>query len=141
MNRTEIHICAVNRPPQEYLFLLHEMHVFLASDKTIIPDLFGRDAPFERNRAAMDEKIRHLHFCFRSEWTIKWQRKTQYHRTSDNFIIYVPHWRFDNWFCILAVITPEAHRRINNLLPQIIQKAQWFNQLGKDELIQLDWLI
>lgn len=104
-----------------------------------LPDFIGRDAPFERNRAAQDEQIQHIHFCYFKEINHKWLNKSQFQRTSNNFIIYTRHWRFDKLCCVLAVVTPDAHQRIDNLLPQLIQQAQWFNGLGREELAQLDW--
>lgn len=139
MNVYETHLCAAFTPALEYLFLLTELFDLL--DKNEITSALGRNAKFERNRAACDEGIYHIHFCFPSEITEKWLRKDPFHRTSDNFVIYVRHWRFDKLCCILAVITPEAHQRIDHLLPQLIVKAQHFNQLGREELAELNWLI
>lgn len=139
MNLHETHLCALFTPAHEHLFLLQELFDFL--DKNETTPALGRNAPFERNRAALDEGIYHIHFCFPSEITPQWTRREPFHRTSDNFVIYVRHWRFDKLCCILAVLTPEAHSRIDNLLPQIIKQAQNFNGLGKDDLTKLNWLI
>lgn len=135
MNLHEPHFCSLIALTDELSNALQQYF-----QKNILAETFGRDAPFERNRFAVDENIRHLHFCYPSELTPQWLRKNQNRRTSDHFIIYTSHWRFEQLFCVLAVVTPCAHQRIDNLLPQIIQAAQQFNQLNQNDLRQHNWL-
>lgn len=137
MNFYAANLCALFTPAPEHQILLSELFDFL--DKNQPTQLLGRNARFERNRAACDEDIFHIHFCFPSEVNPQWLQKDIYYRTSDNFIIYTKHWRFDKLCCVLAVITPEAHQRIDGLLPKLIQEAQYFNGLGKDDLLELTW--
>lgn len=139
MNLHEIHIFNALEPAEQSSSFIAVLYDYFA-DKGL-PDIFGRDAPFERNRAACDALIRHLHFCFPNEINHQWLRKTQFHRTSDNFIIYTKHWRFSQLYCVLAVITPEAHQRIDRLLPKLIQQAEWFNDLNSEDLLNLNWAI
>lgn len=135
MDFYQTHLHSLVALPTEFTQALKEYF-----NQQSLPDFLGRDAPFERNRAACDEQIRHIHFCFINEITPQWLKRSQFQRTSDNFIIYTRHWRFDKLCCVLAVITPDAHRRIDNLLTQLIMQAKWFNKLGRDELNKLTWL-
>lgn len=134
MNLRETHMHLLFELPNELAEPL-----FQYFNGEMLPHFIGRDAPFERNRAASELDIRHLHFIYLNEITPQWIKRDAFRRTSDNFLIYTRHWRFTQLHCVLAVVTPEAHQRINGLLPQLIRQAEWFHNLGQDELQQLSW--
>ena len=67
MNLHEPHFCSLIALTDELSNVLQQYF-----QNNVIPETFGRDAPFERNCFAMDKHIRHLHFCYSSELTPQW---------------------------------------------------------------------
>lgn len=103
------------------------------------PDFLGHHGYFEQNPQAMDSQLNKLHIAlYRSDWTLKtWKNRNGYNRTCDNMVIYVQHFFQSNYYQILAIVTPEAHKNIDKLLPTYIQLAEEFHTLRPYELSQL----
>ncbi|MBJ3816657.1 hypothetical protein F9C28_17495 [Shimwellia pseudoproteus] len=62
----------------------------------------------------------------------------QVKRTSNNYLVYVRHWDFNEKFQLIAIITPDAHERIDGLLPDIIRIAESdFHDLNESQINQM----
>lgn len=104
------------------------------------PDFLGHHGYFEQNSQAMDSQINKLHIAlYNSDWTLKtWKNRNGYNRTCDNMVIYVEHFFQPNYYQILAIVTPEAHKNIDKLLTGYVQLAEDFHKLRPSELSRLD---
>ncbi|MCI7718570.1 type II toxin-antitoxin system YafO family toxin [[Pasteurella] aerogenes] len=104
------------------------------------PDFLGHYGKFENNQRAMNSLISKMHIAlYRADWTLKsWKNRNGYNRTSDNFIIYVKHFFADDYYQILDIVSPEAHKRINSILSSLIEKAEQFHSLRDSDLHQLE---
>ncbi len=93
------------------------------------PDFLGHYGQFENNTKAMESQLNKIHIAlYRSDWSLKtWQRDKGYNRASDNFVVYVRHFFFDDYYQILGIVTPKAHQRIDQLLPTFIDMAEIFH--------------
>lgn len=85
----------------------------------------------------MDSFIFKMHIVLSEEEKAKWKNKNVYGRTSDNFLIYAQHWCEENYYILLDIITPNAHKRIDKLLPLLINEAEKFHSMDKKELDNL----
>ncbi|WP_446834116.1 type II toxin-antitoxin system YafO family toxin [Testudinibacter sp. P27/CKL/0425] len=101
----------------------------------------GHYGQFENNAQAMASNINKMHIALCSQdMTLRtWQRRNGHNRTADNFVIYTEHFLHDKYFQILAVLSPEAHRRINTLLPSYINQAEQFHRLSETQLNSLPY--
>lgn len=108
----------------------------LFHDTGYYPDFMGHYGQFENNAQAMASNINKMHIALYSQdMTLKtWQRRNGHNRTADNFVIYTEHFLHDRYFHILAVLSPEAYKRINSLLPNYITQAEQFHRLNKESL-------
>lgn len=99
----------------------------------------GRDAGFERNYAATSEGLRHCHIRLAGidePWPASQCIPNK--RVSDNFLIYATHWLHPNYHQALMIVQPEAHRKIDSLLPLLTEHVKHcFSTLSEHELRQL----
>lgn len=96
----------------------------------------GKNGGFERNTAATASGIMKIHIKAPGEefWRSQ-QRQTQ--RISDNYLVYARHWDMNNLYQVIAIVTPDAHARIDGLLPGIIKAAEAaFHDLNESQLTQ-----
>ncbi|EEV1982745.1 TPA: type II toxin-antitoxin system YafO family toxin [Escherichia coli] len=95
----------------------------------------GRVASFERNFDATSEGIKHIHIRIAGKeepWSSKVRR---FERKSDNFLIYATHWFYGNYHQVLAIVSPDAHHRIDSILPDMIDYvARNFSPLTEEQL-------
>lgn len=112
--------------------------IALFHDTGKYPDFLGHFGRFENNQQAIESQLNKIHIAlYRSDWSLKtWRNRNGYNRTSDNFIVYARHFFHDNYYLILDIVTPDAHRRINALLPELIRNAESFHQQRLTELNQ-----
>ncbi|MFN1148388.1 type II toxin-antitoxin system YafO family toxin [Serratia liquefaciens] len=98
----------------------------------------GRDADFSRNARAYSEGIRHCHIRL-MDIDAPWRNDTvQYHRTSDNFLIYARHWMHSDFYQALAIISPDAHMSVDRLLPMFCDYTErHFSVLSEHQLRSL----
>lgn len=110
--------------------------IALFHDTGKYPDFLGHFGQFENNPSAMESQLHKIHIALYDEdWNLKkWRNRNGYNRTSDNFVIYAKHFFCENYFLILDIVTPEAHRRIDSLMPTLIIKAEQFHQLRPQDL-------
>ncbi|MBI0277283.1 type II toxin-antitoxin system YafO family toxin [Hafnia alvei] len=103
-----------------------------------LSEWLGRDAGFERHPRAQNEGIRHCHVRLMGK-DEPWNHSTrQFARVSDNFLVYARHWQYDNYYQILALLSPDAHTSINSLLPAFCAHTERsFSCLSEYELRQL----
>lgn len=108
----------------------------LFHDKGKYPDFLGHYGRFERNQQALNSQLHKIHIAFsnRDSDLPTWQNKRGSARTCDNFVIYVQHFFEDECFQLLGVVTPDAHNKIDKLLPYFIEKAEKFHKLTKMQL-------
>lgn len=113
--------------------------IALFHDTEEYPDFLGHHGYFERNTQATESRLNKLHIAlYNSDWTLKtWKNRNGYNRTCDNMVVYAQHFFKPNYYQILAIVTPEAHKNIDKLLPIYIQLAEDFHQLRPSELLQL----
>ena len=56
-------------------------------------------------------------------------------RTCDNFLVFAQHLYDDEHYQILAIINPDAHQRVDAMLPRLVRLAEEkFIELSSDEL-------
>ena len=104
----------------------------------LYPDFLGHASAFERNKLATQSNLFKFHIALLdTDFNAKsWKNNANQgdKRTSDNFVLYVQHYWYENFFQILDILTPEAHSRIDVLLPQYIEQAEHFHSLRLMEL-------
>lgn len=110
--------------------------VFEQSGKEDYADFLGHYGRFEHNPRAED--IYKIHVAdIGGLLSENWKSKRGYNRTSDHFVVYSQHWFLRERFHILAVVTPNAHQRIDSLITALIDKAEAFNAMTKAQIEQL----
>jgi len=57
----------------------------------------------------------------------------------DNFLIYVKHYMYDDYFQILDIVTPDAHKNIDKFIAVLVEKAEAFYQLNREQLDKLPY--
>ncbi|HHT7855510.1 type II toxin-antitoxin system YafO family toxin [Pasteurella multocida] len=110
--------------------------IALFQDTGKYPDFLGHFGQFENNSQAMNSLLYKIHIAlYSADWNFrKWKNRNGHNRTSDNFVIYAKHFFCDDYYLILDIVHPEAHKRIDKLLPNLIQKAEEFHKLRGNEL-------
>lgn len=113
----------------------------LLHDTGKYPTFLGHHGQFERNPQAQLSNIYKIHIAlYQSDFDAKqWQARNGRHRTCDNFVVYTQHFMEEERFQLLGVVTPEAHARIDKLLPYFIQQAEKFQALDRIQLAQFAW--
>lgn len=104
---------------------------------TALSRRLGKNGGFERNNAATQSGILKIHIRIPGEalWGVA---DVQRYRTSNNYLVYARHWDFTDKFQIISIVTPDAHERIDGLLPDIIKIAENdFHSLNQTQLDQL----
>lgn len=100
--------------------------------------LLGKRGGFERNRSAMSAGIEKFHIRMPSD--IPWPSHVPLsRRSSNNYLVFVRHFYNDDYFQILALVSPDAHQRIDSILPALIGLAEsTFIELSDDDLGALE---
>ena len=96
--------------------------------------MIGRNGGFERNMAAQSSGVMKVHVKIPEEpaWPASVR---QISRTSDNYLVYARHWDYSDYFQIIALISPDAHKMADRLLPKIIDIADKdFHDLNLSQL-------
>ncbi len=121
-----------NPTAQHFAFLLAR-----CLSKSSTSPLFGARGGFERNRSAVAAGIEKFHI--RMPNSKPWASHVSLsRRTSNNYLVFARHFYKDNYFQILALISPDAHQRIDDMLPAIIDLAEkHFIELSDAELFSL----
>lgn len=98
----------------------------------------GKLGGFERNAQACASGIRKAHIKMPNEKS--WEHgKAQPFRSSDNFLIYCHHHDASDHYHIIAIVTPDAHSRIDKMLFGICEYAEKnFHCLNSRELKDLE---
>lgn len=133
------HVClhpslADNKTAQGYA---KEFSAYLNGES--ISGRLGKNGGFERNTEATRSGIMKMHIKIKGEgfWS---SRLSQEKRTSNNFLVYVRHWDHIERYQILAIVTPDAHERIDGLLPNLIKTAEkCFHDLNDAQLKNLKY--
>lgn len=98
---------------------------------------FGNLGRFERNVNAIQSGIWKLHIRLTDEGGWPPSQK-QSERKSNNFLIYAQHWDCRDHYQILAVLSPDAHEKVDKLLPSLISSVEKeFHSLSERELKSL----
>lgn len=105
-------------------------------DYGIYADFLGHYGAFENNQNATASQLFKFHIAINQAdfFSKHWRSKDGHKRTSDNFVIYAQHFLYQNYFLVLGIITPNAHTRVDKLLPQLIAKAEEFHALNLQAL-------
>ncbi len=98
----------------------------------------GKFADFRNSAIARQSFIEKVHIRTPNEKP--WDGETrQAVRVSDNFLVFCKHCMYDDYYQILAIITPDAHARSDALLPILADMAEtYFHSLSLKELAGLD---
>ncbi|QIM63165.1 hypothetical protein A1D29_07655 [Pasteurellaceae bacterium Orientalotternb1] len=115
--------------------------VVLETNAEIYPNFLGHYSGLDNHPLAKQYKLSKLHIAL-SEAELNsssWRKPKGQSRTSNNFVVFLRHWLCPDYVRILDIIHPDAHERIDSLIPELIEKAeaQFFN-LGKSQLEQLN---
>ncbi|HIE1445906.1 type II toxin-antitoxin system YafO family toxin [Serratia liquefaciens] len=100
--------------------------------------LLGCRGGFERNANAMAAGIEKFHIRMPDD--IPWPSHVPINRrTSNNFLVFARHFYDDDYFQILALVSPDAHQRIDAMLPRLIDLAEnTFIELSDEDLDRLE---
>lgn len=113
----------------------------LESGAEIYPNFLGHYSGLDNNPSAKEYKLSKLHIALSEEElnSVSWRKPKGQSRTSNNFVVFIRHWLCPEYVRILDIIHPDAHERIDSLIPALINKSemQFFN-LGKSQLEQLN---
>lgn len=90
------------------------------------PETIGNWGAFEENPRAMLAGIKKVHVAVSNEDFERWKKKTGQNRKSDNYLVYARHDLEPDTFLILDFITPDAHKRIQSKLADLILLAETF---------------
>ncbi|EAV6399735.1 hypothetical protein E8K60_09130 [Salmonella enterica] len=87
--------------------------------QSIVTGYIGCWGGFERQsiRAAHIHKL-HIKVPGESPWPANIRQSD---RKSDSFLIYSSHYMYENYFLFIGIIHPDAHKKIDNLLPGLIE--------------------
>lgn len=93
----------------------------------VLPDLFGRDVPYDHPNTLpilKQEEVKHLHLL---EQPI---RKLQFYRTSDSHLVYCGGFNNPDIYLFMALLRPDAHQqaRQNEAMYQLGVMAQNFRK-------------
>ncbi len=93
----------------------------------VLPDLFGRDVPYDHPNTLpilKQEEVKHLHLL---EQPI---RKLQFYRTSDSHLVYCGGFSNPDIYLFMALLRPDAHQqaRQNEAMYQLGVMAQNFRK-------------
>ncbi|WP_036567239.1 type II toxin-antitoxin system YafO family toxin [Oceanospirillum beijerinckii] len=93
----------------------------------VLPDLFGRDVPYDHPNTLpvlKQEEVKHLHLL---EQPI---RKLQFYRTSDSHLVYYGGFNNPDIYLFMALLRPDAHQqaRQNEAMYQLGVMAQNFRK-------------
>lgn len=115
---------------------------FANSGFSDFPHIFGSYGGFERNPKAVQAQIYKIHIALTEQDLISkfWRYKYKPNRRqSDNFLVFNSHWAYPNLFQIIDIISPNAHKRADKLLPMLIDRAETFHDFEIKELEKLKW--
>ncbi|MBZ6385538.1 MULTISPECIES: type II toxin-antitoxin system YafO family toxin [Pantoea] len=97
---------------------------------------FGSHGGFERNYEAMSANIRKIHLLIDGDKP--WHPDAPLsERTSNNYLVYAKHFYREEHLQLLAIISPNAHQVIDDLLPGLVDLAEQFIELSDEELALL----
>ncbi|MNG76506.1 type II toxin-antitoxin system YafO family toxin [Serratia fonticola] len=100
--------------------------------------LLGARGGFERNHASMSAGIEKFHVRMPDEEPWKSHLPLS-RRTSNNYLVFARHFYNDDYYQILAFITPDAHQKIDAMLPALIELAEkTFIEISDEELEELE---
>lgn len=113
--------------------------IFENSGRKVYPDFLGHYGDLNNSSAARDSQLRKLHIALsKTDFKLPtWQNPKGFNRTCDNFLIYVKHWMFDDYFQILDIVAPDAHKNIDRFITALVEKAEAFYQLNRAQLDKL----
>lgn len=116
--------------------------LFEASGKQIYPDFLGHYGDLNNSPAARESELRKLHIALRqADFNLRsWHNFQGFNRTCDNFLVYVQHWAYTDYFQILEIVSPDAHKNVDKFINDMVRKAEEFYALRKEQLDQLAYI-
>lgn len=102
---------------------------FIAYKNGELPDLFGRDVFYDHPNnlpVILTEEVKHIHLADTdSPWHA---RVAQFRRISDKHLVYCHGAVNENYYLLLAVLSPNAHKqaRNNNIMYKLGLMAEKF---------------
>lgn len=115
--------------------------IVLESNAEIYPNFLGHYSGLDNHTLAKQYKLSKLHIALsEAELTSSSWRKTKGQlRTSNNFVVFLRHWFYPEYVRILDIVHPDAHERIDSLIPALIEQAEeQFFKLSKAQLEKLN---
>ena len=96
----------------------------------VLPDLFGRDVPYNHPNTLSSvkaEELWHIHLLDgESSWPAHCRKQDD--KTSDDHLVYCPAYQTPNCFLLIAVLAPDAHAqaRKNQIMLNLAKMAENF---------------
>jgi mRNA interferase YafO len=96
----------------------------------VVPDLFGRDVPYNHPNTlplVKAEDLWHIHLVdTESGWPVTCRKQDD--KTSDDHLVYCPAYRTPNCFLLIAILSPHAHAqaRKNQVMLNLATLAENF---------------
>lgn len=96
----------------------------------VLPDLFGRDVPYNHPNTLYSvkaEELWHIHLLS-GDATWPANCKKQEDKTSDDHLVYCPAYQASNCFLLIAILSPDAHAqaRKNQIMLNLAKMAENF---------------
>ena len=101
--------------------VLKQAFISYKSGTTPIPDIFGKDFPYNRPSAVLQAQLCHVHL---KETDSNWpERDDRDHWTSETHLVYCQHLWSEDMFLLVAILTPNAHEIASNETQTMISLA------------------
>lgn len=96
----------------------------------VLPDLFGRDVPYNHPNTLPSVKAEELWHIHLLEGESSWPAhcKKQDDKTSDDHLVYCPAYQTPNCFLLIAILSPDAlaQARKNQVMLDLAKMAEIF---------------
>ncbi|MDD9340068.1 MAG: type II toxin-antitoxin system YafO family toxin [Providencia heimbachae] len=98
----------------------------------------GKLADFRNSGVARQSFIEKVHIRVPGEkpWGKSIRQEV---RVSDNFLVFCKHCMYDDYYQVIAIITPDAHAKSDAMIPILAGMAEtYFHSLSFKELMELE---
>ncbi|STO64455.1 Uncharacterised protein [Haemophilus parahaemolyticus] len=106
------------------------------TENVIYPSFLGHYSGLDNHPKARECGLSKFHIALTIDEmnSKKWHNRNPQNRTCNNFVVFVRHWLYTDYIRVLDIISPEAHERIDGLIPKLVDKAEHFFDKSKEEL-------
>lgn len=81
----------------------------------VVPQIFGREAPYDRPSSALFAELMHIHIEKDGKWKMHVEKLRQYDRVSDAALVYCTGWLSKSNYLLIAFLPRNAHQRMRSV--------------------------